>query len=200
MASDRVPIGEALSFGWSTTKSNFGFLVAVLIVAILVGALPEALSESVFMDLVSFALSSAMTMGVIRISLRFCDGKRPAFGDLFSCFPLLPQYIIASIIFGLIVGTGLILLIIPGIIWSIQFFFYDFEIVDREVGPFASLGQSSAITKGAKWDLLLFFLSLAGINVLGALLLGVGLLATIPTTMVALAFVYRRLEATATPA
>jgi hypothetical protein len=48
---------------------------------------------------------------------------------------------------------------------------------------------------GAKWDLLLFGLLIAGINLLGFLALLVGLFATYSTSMVAIAFVYRSLLA-----
>jgi len=125
--------------------------------------------------------------------LRFCDNEKGRFADLFSQYPLFPQYIVGSILYGLIVFAGTILLIIPGIIWGIQFCFYDYFIVDKGLGPIEALKRSSAITKGVKWDLFAFFLILSGINLLGALCLLIGLFVTIPTTMVALAFVYRKL-------
>ncbi len=46
---------------------------------------------------------------------------------------------------------------------------------------------------GAKWDLFLFGLLLGLINFVGALVFLIGLFATIPTTMVAYAYVYRHL-------
>ena len=107
------------------------------------------------------------------------------------------KYLIGSILYGLIVFAGTILLIIPGIIWGIQFCFYDYFIIDKGLGPIEALKRSSAITRGVKWDLFVFSLILLGINLLGALCLLIGLFATIPTTMVAIAFVYRKLLAQA---
>ncbi len=91
--------------------------------------------------------------------------------------------------------VGLILLIIPGIIWAIQFCFYDYLIVDRGFGPVDALKKSSEITKGVKLDLFVFGMLLGIINLLGFICLVVGLFVTIPTTMVAMAFVYRKLLA-----
>ena len=134
-------------------------------------------------------------MGLIKIALRFCDKEKGEFAELFSCFPLFFKYLFGSILCMLIVLGGMILLIIPGIIWSIKFQFFTYFIIDKGLGPIEALKRSSAITKGAKWDLFIFGLLLGLINLLGALCLLVGLFATIPTTIVAMAFVYRKLLA-----
>ena len=60
--------------------------------------------------------------------------------------------------------------------------------------------MSSAITRGAKWSLLLLGIFLAAVNLLGVLALFVGLLWTIPTTLVASTSVYRKLLARTMPA
>ena len=60
--------------------------------------------------------------------------------------------------------------------------------------------MSSAITRGAKWSLLLLGIFLAAVNLLGVLALFVGLLWTIPTTLVASTYVYRKLLVQTMPA
>lgn len=86
-------------------------------------------------------------------------------------------------------------MIVPGIILGIKFWFFDYFIMDKKVGPIEALKRSAELTSGVKWKLFLFFLALTGINILGALLLLIGLFLTIPTTMMAAAFVYRKLLA-----
>lgn len=86
------------------------------------------------------------------------------------------------------------MLIIPGIIWAIKFQYYGYFIVDKGLGPIKALEASSNLTDGVKWDLFLFGLLLTCIDLLGLLCLGIGLFAAIPTTIIARAFVYRRLE------
>jgi len=54
--------------------------------------------------------------------------------------------------------------------------------------------MSAKLTQGVKLSLFLFGIQLAVINMLGALCLFVGLFATIPTTGVAFAYIYRRLD------
>jgi len=62
-----------------------------------------------------------LNMGVTRISLRMCDARRAEFGDLFSCYPLLLRYLAGAALYSLICLGGFLLLIVPGIVWSIKF-------------------------------------------------------------------------------
>ncbi len=204
MRPQKFSKSEAIQFGWTTTKNNLGFFIGLLIVIglfyfvldfIIELIKDEALILSSIMSIIFWVLDIVIQMGLIRISLRFCDNGKGEFADLFSCFPLFFKYLFGSILYGLIVVGGMILLIIPGIIWGIKFQFFSCFIVDKGVGPIEALKRSSAITKGAKWDLFLFNLLLGLINLLGAICLLIGLFVTIPTTMVAWAFVYRRLLA-----
>ncbi len=191
-----------MQFGWGTTKSNIGFFIGLLIVVGLIEYVPDIIATiieadapvlSIIIQIASFVLSMIIGMGLIKICLRFCDGEKGEFSDLFSCYPLFFKYLVGSILYGLIVVVELILLIIPGIIWAIKFQFFDYLIVDKGLGPIDALEKSSEITRGVKWDLFIFAILLGIINLLGLLCLLVGLFVTIPVTMVAIAFVYRKL-------
>ena len=56
-----------------------------------------------------------------------------------------------------------------------------------------SLKKSSAMTSGIKMNLFLFAFLLVVINIAGALALIIGLFVTIPTTIMATVYVYRKL-------
>jgi len=204
MTTKKFSISEAIRFGWNTMKSNLGFFIILLIVAGLIFNIPGIIAElvkkntpilSIIISITSWVVGVVISMGLIRIALRFCDNKKGEFADLFSCFPLFFKYLFGSILYRLIILGGMILLIIPGIIWGIKFCFFDYFIVDKGLGPIEALKKSSVITTGAKWDLFKFFGLLVLINLAGALCLLIGLFATLPTTMVAGAFVYRKLLA-----
>jgi uncharacterized membrane protein len=183
---------EAVQFGWNTMKSNLGFFIGLLIVLVSFNFIASFI-ESMIISIAYFVFDMIITMGLIRITLRLHDNKRGEFADLFSCFPLFFKYLFGSILYWLIVLAGMILLIIPGIIWGIKFQFFSYFIVDKGLGPIEALKKSSLITTGAKWDLFMLVLLLILINLLGALCLVIGLFATVPTTMMAYAFVYRKL-------
>ncbi len=202
MATQKFSIGEAIEFGWNITKNNLGFFIVLLIIAGLILIIPGTLSQltrhnapglSIIFSIGSFVLQIIIGMGLIRIALKFHDTEKAEFSDLFCCLHLFFKYLIGSILYGLIVSVGTILLIIPGIIWAIKFYFFSYLIVDKGLGPIEALKRSSAITDGVKWDLFLLGLLLFGINLIGAIPFFLGWFITIPIIMVATAFVYRRL-------
>ena len=210
MGMQKFSKGEAVKFGWQTVKANFGFLLLVLLVTMTVpGALnfvsvplaSVSIALSILAQLASWSANIIFGMGLINISLKFCAGQKPVFEDLFSCARLMPflYYLTASVFYMLIMFCGFLLLIIPGIIWAIGFQLAPYFVVDKGMDPLEALKKSWAATRGAKWDLFIFGLLLGLINMLGFLALMVGLLFTLPLSMVAMAYVYRKLAVQAGP-
>jgi hypothetical protein len=67
-------------------------------------------------------------------------------------------------------------------------------VIDKGLGPINALKASSRTTSGAKWQLVVFDGICGLVNLLGFICLGLGLFATFPTVLVALALVYRQLS------
>lgn len=195
-------IDEALKFGWNTMKKNFWFFFGILIVAWIVVYVPSLIGNLlrdkssllylIFM-LVSWAIQVIISIGLIRISLKFIDGGKPEFNDLFRFQGFFWRYLGGSLLVGLIIVVGILLLVIPGIVWGIMFQFWAFLIIDKNLSIMDSVRQSGNLTKTIRWKLLGFGLLLMLVNYLGLIVLLVGLFATIPTTMLAHAWVYRKL-------
>ncbi|RJQ45770.1 MAG: hypothetical protein C4538_07925 [Nitrospiraceae bacterium] len=204
MSGKKFSMQEAVRFGWNTMKDNLGFLVMILILAFLIENLPGFIAGyvrdhfpfiSYVLHITGWLISFVVQMGLIKISLKFCDGIKGQMDDLLSSFNLLINFVAATFLYFLIILGGLVLLVIPGVIWAIKFNLFPYFIVEKGMGPVDALKASSKATTGAKWDLLLFGLLLGLINVAGALFFVVGLFATIPTSMIAYAYVYRKLTA-----
>jgi uncharacterized membrane protein len=102
---------------------------------------------------------------------------------------------VSSILYGLIVGVGFILLVVPGIYLALRLQFYSFYVVDKNAGITDSLKMSWEATKGNTLNIFLFVLILIALNILGAIALLVGLLVTIPVSFIAVALLYRKLSA-----
>jgi len=152
------------------------------------------LSLVLIINLIGFVLSVIVRLGLIKISLNFCDNLKSKISDLFSQYRLFFRYLFASILYGLICLLGVIFFIIPGIYFGIRFGFFDYFIVDKNSKIIESLKRSWQISEGNVWNLFLFYLLLFGINLLGVICLLIGLFATISTTMIAKAFVFRKLS------
>jgi uncharacterized membrane protein len=198
----RFSIGEAIGFGWEVTKANFLLLVGLIVLSGLIGGLPQLINRdsssaglACIVGLLSTIVNTLIGLGLTNIALKLADRQPVELSDLWSRAHLFLNYLVAEILYGLMVAVGLVLLIVPGIIVAIIFSFFAYVIVDHEAGPIESLSQSAAITKGARMDLFVFGLVLIGLNLLGAIALGVGLFVTTPISMVAVAYVYRQLAA-----
>lgn len=209
MPENRFKMGEAIRFGWETMKENIWFFIPLLITAFLIKSVPGAIAQyagaefpiiNYLLILAGWLLSFVVDMGFIKVSLQFYDGIKGKLDDLLSSFDILLPFIAASFLYGLIIFGGFLLLIVPSVILGIKFSLYPYFIVEKKLGPIEALKASSRATMGAKWDLLLFWLLIASINIAGFFVFMVGLFATIPTSMVAYAYVYRRLTEESGPA
>ena len=197
-----LPLGEAVRFGWTTVRGAPGLLILTVLVAAFVPAVIEWGSDRVFhrggqqflMELIGLAVTATFCLGLFRIYLRFRDGEKPIFENLFDGVARAHTWIGASLIAGVAVVMGLILLIVPGVVMLIRLWFVGFVLVDDRVGPIDAIQRSWDLTRGHTMDLLVFFLLLVGLNLLGAVCLGVGLLVTVPMTGLAMAHVYRHLK------
>ena len=197
-------VKSALRFGWETfMKRPWFFVLATLIVAIahiLVNALTgasdtlltgSAEDPSIVGVLLSIGLGTLINMGAVAFYLS-AHGN-PDTVELSALWHPHPfwKYLGASILAWLAFALGLVLLIVPGIIFGLMFMFATILVIDRELGPIEAMRESNRVTRGHKWTLLGLVLVLALVNLLGALALFVGLLVSVPVTMLALMHVYR---------
>lgn len=195
--SNRFSIGEALSYGWKKLQENIGPLVTAALAILAVNLIFYFLGRGFLgglMSLIGWFVSILISMGLIRIALKIVDGQPVETADLFQRADLALPYFIASVIVGVMVGIGFIFLIVPGIYLAITFGFFGYNIVDKEHGIVESIEQSAAITKAQRGDLFVFGIALFFFNLAGAIALGIGLLITVPVSMLAMAYVYRKLS------
>lgn len=193
---------EAINFGFKIAKENVFFFLSVFVVWALITIVTSGIQGSLnankqpllsfIFSLLMWVVNSIISMGIINIYLKFVDGKKPNLKDIFYTKKLF-NYILASIVRTLIIVIGFLLFIIPGIIFSIKLQYSEYLIVDKQKDAVDSLKGSWEMTKGVKWNLFLFGILLGLINILGVLALLVGLLITVPLSLVANAYVYRKL-------
>jgi len=193
--------GKAIVFGWEATKKYFWFFCGLLIIVILVQAIPNVLSNlygeklplvSAAFSIISFIASTIIAIGLIKISLKLYDNTdSPKLSVLFAVRGVFLKYLFASLLYGLAVSVGLLLLIVPGIIIWVRCQFFGYLIVDKKLGPIKALKKSFAVTRGNGWNLFLLGILLTGIFLFGLLALLVGLFAAFPITIMAEVFVYR---------
>lgn len=95
----------------------------------------------------------------------------------------------------LFVLAGLVMLVALGfaIYFAIRYSMARLAVLEG-AGVMESLPKSTKLTHNIKWRLVLFMLAIAGLNILGFLALVVGLLVTVPVSVLAFAHVYLKLK------
>jgi uncharacterized membrane protein len=135
---------------------------------------------------VGYLINAALVRG----ALHEVDGQRPRLGSFFR-FTNVGNVILASVLVGVLTAVGLILFLIPGLIvaflswWTLQF------VIDRHDSAIEGLRGSFRAISSQPGPVFLLAFALVGINVLGAILLGLGLLITVPISAIASTYAYR---------
>ena len=207
MTEKRFSIREAVEFGWHTTRANLGLFILFLAVSLLASTFFSGFADlfekrlpflSIIFNLGYVFLTIAINLVGIKIALKFCDNDQRPLIDAISFTPkLFLKFAAGYILYSLLVAAGLLLLIAPGVYFMLRYQYAVYFIADRDCEILEAFNKSSAITDGIKWDLLVFLILLWLINVAGFLCFIVGLLVSIPVTMLAAANVYRKLSGSA---
>ena len=200
-------VGSAVRYGWETFKRRPWFFVGASVVILVaymivggissgidaaIGATPE--DPSLIGGLVNLALSTFIGMGVVAFYLAAHDN--PDTVELSALWHPQPfwTFLGVSILVGLAIGIGFVLLIVPGIIATLLFMFATFIVIDRGLGPIAAMKESMRIGSGHRWTLLGLIAVLLLIALLGAVALFVGLLVAMPVSTLAFVHAYRVLS------
>jgi uncharacterized membrane protein len=102
--------------------------------------------------------------------LRFMRDERPNVADLFRGFKQgYLNIVLANLLVVAIVGIGIVLLIVPGLIFACRLSFVPYLVMDKGLDPVAAIEKSWFMTRGHGWRIF-------GMYVLSILLVGVGLL------------------------
>lgn len=173
-------IGEA----WKKTKGKIWFWVGLLLIVSIIPNIPSIFDRFVNQETplttanIVFGITSILctilaiylAIGETRIFLNHDEGKKLTYSDLYKDYKLFWRFLGATILYCLIVIAGMILLIVPGIIWAVRFQFAPWFVVDKKVGPITALKMSANITNGNMW-------SLIGLNLIEKVILMIGMFA-----------------------
>lgn len=203
-----MTISQTFRFAWERFKERPWILVGVVAVAIGIAILTSLILEPILnsntsvllkgiVQLADFVVQTFIGMGLTVVALKAHDALGELeLKDLWQPDPFF-KYLFGVLLVSIITGIGFVLLIIPGIIAMVLLIFVPYLIMDRKIGPIDAIKESARITRGARWQLLFLIIGLALLNLLGVLLVGIGLLVTVPISMLAIVHAYRTLESRA---
>jgi uncharacterized membrane protein len=196
-----ISMRHAVDFAWPTLKKRFSLFTSVLLTILAAWVVLEVVVIAgqrfgivlwAAMHLAFLIFLAGVELGLLQICRAFRDGKVPAFADTFAYLPLGPKFLAAQILYLLFIVVGLLLLIVPGIYLGIRYAFFGFRFADGETDLLRCFQQSAILSQGATPGLLWILAALLVFNLLGASLLGLGLLITVPLSVLIMTDVYRQ--------
>ena len=147
---------------------------------------------SVITGFLSGLVGYLVQAAIIRGTLKIADGDKPEAAELFATDKIVPTLVTAAIVmFGTYVG--LLLCILPGIIFGIFTAFSLYFLIDKNLEPVAAIKASFNFVKDNIGQLILLFLASFAAIIVGALLCGIGLLVAIPVVILANTYAFRTL-------
>lgn len=191
----------AVRTGWHTflrrplffVGVSFGFFLLYTLLS-WVGETDQRGGMSLLMGIASFIVGVVIEMFLINLMLAANDHPDSvSLAEGSARMPFL-QYAAVKIVSGIVIIVGLILLIVPGVIAILALMFSNYLVVDKGLSFTAAMRESYRITRPHWLQLFILLIALIVINVAGALLLFVGLLVTVPVSLLTMAHAYRTLE------
>lgn len=194
MKEKAFSIRAVLKEGWELTKVNIGFLVVYQIILFAIAYLfnvHDLTWKNIPIQILGFLILVLGKMGLYQSILLMTKGLKSGFDQFYKNWPQFISWVVASVIFAITFTIGLVFLIVPGLYFLARYGLFPFFILDKKLGPLEALAESGKVTKGITWHVFLLFLACFGLNILGLLLFGIGILISVPVTLFALAITYR---------
>ncbi|MGH1562042.1 hypothetical protein [Mumia sp. DW29H23] len=214
-APQELSVGAAISYGWNKFKDNWGVWVGITLVFFLIqvaiGAIGSAAQAggdnawdssnwwaaggfsfvaflfNLLNTLVGWFMQAAETRG----ALSETEGRKPGFGDFFQWGDRAGAVVLTFLLLGVLSFVGFLLCILPGIIFTFFAWYTLWFVLDRGESPLTALQSSFRLVGNNLGPIFLLALALIGINIVGAILCGLGLLVTIPLTLIATGYSYK---------
>jgi len=189
------PTGAALSYGFNKYFANIGPVLLVILVAFVAQLVVTGIELSItslfgrlLLNIVGLVVNAVVGIGIYQAALMVTRGETVTVGKAFS-YDRWGEWIVFSIVFGLMIGLGLLLCIIPGLVLLAWFGMAPFFFLDQRMslGDALAASRQAASSRGFAIPVLLSVL----VGVAGVIACGIGVLVTAPAAYIAVAFLYR---------
>lgn len=159
------------------------------------GKMPEVSSTSQLVSTIANILLMPLTIGVIGYVLKFSRGEKPEIKDIFGFYKNFLPIFVVTLLVGIFVGAGMILLVIPGIIVALMLSMCNYLLADGRTDMWQIIKDSASMMKDHKWEYFVFGLSFIGWILLCGITLGIAAIYVIPYMSTAQCIWYDRLKA-----
>jgi len=188
VSNDIVDIVGLLESGWQIYRKSWKKFsgASFLFLLIFIGA-------SLIHDFIGLLFMGPMTAGIFLFTGEMIAGKDPQPSRVFEGFRWFLPSAIANLVISVFVILGLWLLLIPGFVFGGWYLLTYLFIIDRGFDFWSAMESSRRVAFRDMLGMTLFYVALGAINVIGALLFGIGILITFPVTTIATYLAYEKM-------
>jgi len=184
-------VGAVYSFGWQRMKK---FFLDLLLITIIVGVVwipfstitsldgretPGGAILNLFAAVYLLLLYNPIDYGSAFVFLKAVRGQQFEVKDMFSAFENYWNVVLASLLASAITAIGIVLFIVPGIIFACKLAFVKYLVMDRKMDPVEAVKESWNMTKGYAWKIFLMGLLAVLLGIAGLICFGVGIIPVI---------------------
>lgn len=170
-------LGMILGLGFAATGGDISSSPALLL--------------QVIVGIVAGAVGFPFMAGINMLGIRRAAGQPVSFNEMFSHFGLFAQLLVTGLLVLLLTYLGMFLLILPGIYLSIAYMLAIPLAVERKLSPWQAMEASRKAISQHWFKVFGLFVVLALILMVSMIPLGIGLIWSLPLTIVSLGVLYR---------
>jgi hypothetical protein len=189
-------VGAAISYGWAKFQQNVGPLLIVVLIpvaaqivlSLIAQTAVKGLAGALIFQVLGVVVGAIGGLGIYRVALMITAGETPDVGKAFQ-YDRWGEWIVFSFVFGLMVGFGLLLCIVPGLFVLAFFGLAPYYFIDQRMsfGDSLRASREAVSSKGLAFPVLLSIV----VGVLGVIACIIGVFVTECIAYVAVAYLYR---------
>lgn len=188
MAAAAVQPGKYLREGWELFKQYPGAFIGFALVFFLIQGVLGSLPKVGW--LITLVSSAPLHVGFYIVCAKLLQRQTPVFQDFFTGFQFFLPLLLLTVVSSILIILGLVLLVLPGIFLMVCYLFASMIVIDRGLDFWPAMELSRRTVQTQWFGFFVFLLLLLLINLGGALLLGIGLLVSLPVSACAVAAAY----------
>jgi hypothetical protein len=169
-AGFNISIESALQMGFNHFRRAPGTFILYTVIFLI----------AIFFPVTGLILGGPLLVGFYLFTRHLQSGEEADFSLFFNSLQKFTSLLILNLLMTLVILLGFLFLIVPGIYFSISYLFAPLLVWFYDVSPGEAIALSRKMVSGHFMQILWIWLILLGINVLGGLAGGVGLLVTVP--------------------
>jgi uncharacterized membrane protein len=199
-------ISDTFGHGWETLKKYFPEMLLILCLLILF-SLPMGLVNA-FADQKSFGyifftifniaygliILAPLSYGANWLYLRAVRGEPFKVQEIFDAYRQTLQIILARVLVSMVVGIGIVMLIVPGIIFACRLSMVSYLIMERKLEAVEAVRTSWEMTRGHSWTIFGFGIVSIFVVLGGLILLIVGIIPAIMWISLGFAAMYHAIS------